>query len=176
MKPKFVLTLTIDGLAQPAGSKTAFVPTNPKDGEPYRDPSGRIMVNVVDANPHVKAWKKIVADAARRVWGARPLLTGPVYAEMIFFRTSPAYRLGTGRNAGIVKSSAPAFPTGKPDVLKLARGVEDALTSVVWDDDAANVDLKISKRFGARDCVVIKIGQLPETVLDLENWEKTDGR
>ncbi len=172
MKPKFVFQMTIYGLAQPAGSKRSFVPLHPKTGEPYRDSNGRIIVNTVDANENSKPWKEMVAREARRVWGARRLLTGPVYAEMVFYRTSPAYRLGTGRNAGIVKPNAPAFPASKPDVLKLARGVEDALTGVVWEDDAANVSLKLDKRYGASDCVVVKIGLLPETVADLESWDR----
>lgn len=32
-----------------------------------------------------------------------------------------------------------------PDVLKLARGVEDALTGIVWRDDAQIVNESLSK-------------------------------
>ena len=36
-----------------------------------------------------------------------------------------------------------------PDVLKLARGVEDALTGIVWRDDAQIVNESLNKVVGA---------------------------
>ena len=117
-----LLELTIYGHAEPAGSKKAFVPQ--KDGKPFRDRNGRIIVNVTDDNPKSKGWKAQIAETVGVQWEGRPLLDGPVAVEFVFYRQRPKGHFGTGRNAGRLKAWAlRLFPTTKPDTLKLARGV-----------------------------------------------------
>lgn len=155
---EFPICITVFGEAQPGGSKRAV----PLGG---RNPTGRW--GVVDANRRAGPWKESVAqEAGFRYQGS--LLTMPIVAEMIFYRVRPKGHFGTGRNEGIVKDSAPAYPAGRPDVLKLARAVEDALTGIVWADDALIVDERISKRWGDRARVEIRIWPAEEqTVQDL---------
>jgi Holliday junction resolvase RusA-like endonuclease len=124
------------GLAAPAGSKRAF----------RHNQTGRIMVT--DASKRSKPWQALVAAAGYEAMAHRDLLTGPLDVQIAFYQPRPKTHYGTGRNAGHVRSSAPAFPTGRPDVLKLARGVEDALTGVCWRDDAQIIREAISKRYG----------------------------
>ena len=164
MKPTMVFSITIEGVAQPAGSKQAFVPTNKKTGQPYRDAHGRIIVNVVDDNPKSNGWKKHVATMAQRAWGCKPLLNGPLFVQIIFYRERIDGHFGSGRNSVQIKQSADAFPQTRPDVLKLARGVEDALTNVIWGDDSRIVDEVLSKRYGSPARVEIHVGTLPATV------------
>ncbi len=57
-----------------------------------------------------------------------------------FFVTRPREHYGSGKNANILKPSAPSHPTGRPDVTKLIRSTEDALTGIVWRDDAQIVE------------------------------------
>lgn len=166
MKPEMIFSVVVHGVAQPAGSKQAYVPTG-KNGEPFRRPNGTIIVNVVDDNPKSKAWKQHVATMARRAWGFRPLLTCPLYVQLVFFRDWTAGHFGSGRNAEVLKPSASAFPDTRPDVLKLARGVEDALTNVIWRDDAQIVDEVLSKRYGSPR-VEISVGKLPATIGDVQ--------
>jgi Holliday junction resolvase RusA-like endonuclease len=140
------ILITVVGKAQPAGSKRAV----PAGGKPGARPF------VVDANPKAKAWKDQVGlQAAMQYVG--PLLEGALAVEMIFYEPRPKAHFGTGRNSGIVKDSAPAYPAKKPDLLKLARAVEDGLTGVVWRDDSQTVDLGLGKRYGNTACVQIKI-------------------
>lgn len=167
MKPHIVFVVVINGVAQPAGSKTGYVPTD-ADGQPYRRANGTIICNIVDANPKSKGWKAHVRNQAFRVWGARKLLDCPLYAEVVFYKERPKGHFGTGRNSERLKDSADAFPTGSPDALKLMRGVEDALTSVVYRDDALIVSEFISKRYGSPARVEIQIGVLPVTVADVQ--------
>ena len=42
----------------------------------------------------------------------------------------------------------PPFPTARPDLLKLARAVEDAIQSVVYRNDSQIVDEVLHKRYG----------------------------
>jgi Holliday junction resolvase RusA-like endonuclease len=132
-----VLSFTVLGEAAPAGSKRAF--RNPH--------SGRIMVT--DASKGSKPWKAEVKAAAAGAFNGGGLLTGPLRLDLVFYKPRPAAHFGTGRNAGTLKASAPPFPATRPDVLKLARGVEDALTGIVWRDDAQIVVEHLEKRYGS---------------------------
>lgn len=143
----FPLTITVYGEAQPAGSKRAV----PLGG---RSPNGRW--GVVDANRKSEPWKAMVAQEAGEQY-REPVLTIPLVVEFVFYVVRPKGHFGTGRNEGIVKDSAPAYPSKKPDVLKLARGVEDALTGVVWADDAQIVDERVAKRYGDQARVEIRV-------------------
>ena len=140
------IRITVLGEAQPAGSKRAFA-MRYGDGRPVMRPNGTQVVNVIDDNSKSKDWKRHVTLAARRAYCGEPL-EGPIEVEMIFYRVRPKNHFGSGKNASRLKDTAPAFPTGKPDVLKLARGVEDALTGWCYVDDSQIVDEYLAKRYG----------------------------
>lgn len=167
MKPTIVFTVVIEGQAAPCGSKRSYVPTD-SDGQPYRSKkTGQIIVNTVDANPKAKGWQAHVRNAAYRAWGAKKPLDVPLFVQAIFYRERPGCHYGTGRNSEVMKASADAFPTGPADVLKLMRGVEDALSDLVYRDDALIVDEVLSKRYGSPARVEIRIGTLPRTIGEL---------
>ena len=70
-------------------------------------------------------------------------MSGPLAVDMIFTLARPKSHYRTGRNAHLLRDSAPARPTGAPDLSKLARATEDALTEAgVWKDDAAVVEYR----------------------------------
>ncbi len=52
------------------------------------------------------------------------------------------------------KSVTRELPTVKPDVLKLARSTEDALTGIVWVDDARIVSERLRKLYAPCDAAV----------------------
>lgn len=145
------------GQAQPAGSKRAFVFT-PKNG-------GKPRASVSDANAKSKPWQWAVAMSAREVYHG-PLLTEPLDVTITFYRPRPRGHYGSGKNAGTVKASAPAYPGTKPDLLKLARGIEDALSKVVYVDDALIVDEHLFKRWGEPARVEVQITEAREGVAD----------
>lgn len=131
---------------EPAGSKQAFVPLHPKTKEPYRRKSGGIVVSVVDDNKRSKDWKRLVAKIAREECGT-PLLTGPLRVTLTFYRTRPQSHLAS---VGLNKAGRETpFPITKPDSGKLARGTIDALTGVIYVDDAQIVEDFTYKRYGS---------------------------
>ncbi len=155
------------------GSKKAM-PIYGKGGRPVMK-DGRMLTRVVEDNPRLAEWRQEVAAAARRVYEG-PLLTGAIFLTLVFERPRPKGHYGTGRNAGRVKASAPPYPTTKPDSVKLARAVEDALTGVLWQDDSQVVDHIIRKRWG--DCFRVYVlaqerPALPESELSSRNSEST---
>lgn len=123
---KFLLTIHVDGTPRPAGSKRAF-PI--KKGGAY---TGRVAV--VDSNPASKDWKCDVAHAAKEAMtGLQPIVGKPIMVAMSFWMQRPKAHF---RANGDLKHGVPEYHSSKPDALKLARAVEDALTGIVWGDDS----------------------------------------
>lgn len=149
------LTFTVEGKPEPGGSKKGFV--HPHTG----------VVVIVDANAKVKPWKNLVASVGMKLTDL-DLFEGPLSVTFKFYLERPKGHYGTGANALKVKDSAPAHPTSRPDVLKLARAVEDALTDVVWRDDAQIVHEVIEKHYGLPQRVEIHVRELEETVVQRE--------
>ena len=135
------LTFTAIGRPQPAGSKRAF---------PIR--RGGVVTGVATTEDNLKSrpWKDSVAAAAMDALpaGRDELLTGPLELTIDFYLARHAGHYGSGRNREIVKASAPAWPTTRPDATKLTRAVEDALTGLVWRDDAQVVLQVVRKLYG----------------------------
>jgi len=141
------VTFTVFGTPAPAGSKRGF----------YNAPAGRVIVT--DANQKARPWKAQVADKAAETMNGRPLLEGPLLFDVVFWMPRPKGHIG----AKGVKPSAPPAPTVKPDLLKLARAVEDALTGVVWRDDAQIVTEVLQKAYTAAQArVEVRIATVTE--------------
>jgi Holliday junction resolvase RusA-like endonuclease len=126
------VAFTVHGTPAPAGSKRGF----------YNAKAGRVIVT--DANAKSRPWKAQVSDAAAEAMGGAELLQGPLSLELVFHVPRPKGHFG----ARGLRPSAPDFPAVKPDVLKLARAVEDALSSIVYRDDAQIVTEFLLKRYG----------------------------
>lgn len=131
----------VPGIPQPGGSKRAF-----------HRPGMRFPV-IVDANPKAKDWKGVVAAIASQFCTGE-LLAGALIANVTFYLRRPVGHYGSGRNSSILKPSSPKHPTSKPDATKLWRSTEDALTGIVWIDDAQIVNQYVYKRYA-------ELGQQP---------------
>lgn len=141
------ITFTVLGKAQPAGSKKAFA--HPSTGRPI----------VVDANAKAKPWKQEVAGAARDVYDG-PLLDEALAVRFDFYVVRPRSHFGSGKNFDRLKATAPIHPTVRPDLLKLARAIEDALSGTVYVDDSLIVDEVLTKRYGAYEYVRVFINSV----------------
>ena len=82
-----------------------------------------------------------VAEQAREFAGVAVLRDTALHVALRFYTGSPAYRFGSGRNAGLLTDSAALRPAKKPDVDKWARHTLDALTGVIYADDGQVVSL-----------------------------------
>jgi crossover junction endodeoxyribonuclease RusA len=81
--------------------------------------------------------------------------SGPMAVDLMFFLARPAGHYGTGRNAGELRPSAPAYPAKRPDLDKLVRSTLDGLTfGGAYADDALVVHLVASKLY-------VEPGRLP---------------
>lgn len=138
-----VITFTVRGTPAPQGSKRAFRNRH----------SGRIAL--VESSRRVAPWRSDVRDAAVATIAAHPEhgrhsaipFHGPVAVDLAFRLPRPKGHYGSGRNARVLRPSAPLAPAGKPDLDKLVRAVFDALSGLVWADDAQVVALYTEKLY-----------------------------
>lgn len=151
----------VRGKPEPAGSKRGFVHPHTK------------RVVVIDANKNAKGWKEIVVAEAQRVWDD-PLLDCDVELELIFYLKRPASHWGSGRNAHLLKDGMPAHPRSRPDLLKLARGVEDALSGVLYVDDGQITREFLEKRYDDDQRVEMRLYRRPQQLTqDLPAEQRT---
>lgn len=157
-----MITFVVFGKAAPAGSKRGFVIRN-KSGAIVTRKNGSPVVAITDANPNSREWKNLVTDCARQNYRG-DLLRGPLRLTLKFFRPRPKGHIGS---KGHTKAGrAMPHPTSKPDVTKLVRGVEDALTGIVWADDAQIVDQHASKQWGEPARCEITIEELTPSAVN----------
>ena len=127
------LTFFVPGKPATQGSKRAF----------WRP--GMKRAGLKDDCERNLPWRTDVKDAARQMLKNMCLpdlsgYEGPVKMEITFFLLRPKAHFGSGKNAAILKPTAPESPTKKPDMTKLVRPVEDSLKGLVWRDDSQIVE------------------------------------
>lgn len=114
----------VPGVPAPGGSKRAV----------YNRATGKVWVkDDCERNP---AWRDRVASFAIEAMVGRKPMEGPLRVSFYFTMPRPKSHYGTGRNRAELKRSAPIYHTSKPDTTKLIRAAEDAMTGIVWRDDA----------------------------------------
>lgn len=157
------ITFFIPGIPKTAGSKRAFM-----------RPGMRFPV-VVDDCKQSRPWKSHVTMVAHEALPLEfGLLTGPLKLTLAFQRTRPKGHFKKDGSLSTEGHRNP-FPTQKPDVLKLARAVEDALTQIVWADDAQIVQEVLSKvyadKYGVRVTIEMVGDEGPANFANPENCE-----
>ena len=145
------LSIKVEGTPKTAGSKRGF-PVRRRDGS-------RGVAIVDDSGKPGKWWRSSVqftaADRMRRA-GLKPF-DEPLAIVVVFRTTRPRSHF---RKSGELKPSAPRFPDRRPDATKLLRSVEDALTRIVWRDDASIVVQVVGKIYADCPGVDIHVGTI----------------
>lgn len=115
----FVISFFVHGEPQSQGSMRAFM----AGGKPV----------LTSTNKNLGAWRQLIAARAQE---HAHLFDGPVFLQLHFFVPKPkSVRKG-------VKAAAK-----RPDIDKLARAALDAMTGVLYKDDAQVTTLVVSKRY-----------------------------
>jgi Holliday junction resolvase RusA-like endonuclease len=106
-------------------------------------------------------FKRVRAAALAEVLdGPFPVFTvgQPLVLEVTYWLERPASHYRTGKFAGELKRAAPAFPTSKPDLTNLTKGLEDVLAdwphgsfALVYQGDQQIVDHVTRKRWATSD-------------------------
>lgn len=115
-----MISIDVVGIPAPGGSKKGFIVR------------GRVVM-APDCK-RTKPWMSLVAETARRQYNG-PLLDGPICMSYEFVFPRPKSHFRTGKLSHILRDDAPKWHTSKPDLTKIIRSTEDALSGVVWKDD-----------------------------------------
>lgn len=139
------LMFQVYGTPVPQGSKKAI----------HHRTTGRIII-MEDQNARVRSWRQAVKETALQAMHDIGVdgfpLTGPIFIHITFYLKRPATHYGTGRNAQVLKASAPEWPAKMPDLDKLQRASFDALTeSGIWADDGQVVIAHITKAWASHN-------------------------
>lgn len=127
------IAFTVLGRPEPQGSSKGFI---------YCGKDGKQRVAITSDNPQMKNWRQNVGwcalDAISRAANrGRIAREAPVRLTVSFFLQRP-----------VSVPKRRIAPTVKPDVDKLVRAVSDALTGIVWEDDAQIVEIVAQKSYG----------------------------
>ncbi len=136
-----MITFQVFGVPKPGGSKRGIV---------HRQ-TGRVVLIDMSKN---KEWRADVSAAALGAMGEREPLEGPLSLRVMFLLRRPKGHYRTGKRSNEIKPGQPLHPATKPDATKLLRSTEDALTGILWRDDAQIVTQHVEKRYVGPDDAV----------------------
>jgi Holliday junction resolvase RusA-like endonuclease len=117
-----VITFTVYGTAQPKGSARAFIP------------KGWTRPVITSATKGLKGWEQTIRGVAQFKSNGEMFL-GPMTLHITFCLPRPKS----------LKKSVPHIK--RPDLDKLIRGATDALTGIIWKDDAQLVSIIAEKLY-----------------------------
>jgi Holliday junction resolvase RusA-like endonuclease len=157
-----MISFTVHGIPAPQGSKRAFATK-----------TGRAVM-VESSAKTLKPWREAVKHAALDAKGVSGILFDRdanilLYLTFRFVRPKSHF---TAKNE--LKKSAPKYPNKKPDLSKLIRAAEDAITDAgVWTDDCQVVDTCAGKRYCRPDespGATITVIEMNEAETSDTNW------
>jgi crossover junction endodeoxyribonuclease RusA len=123
------LEFSVYGVAQPMGSKRAFIP------------KGWTRPVLTDTNKSLKSWQVLVSEAASAALHRMPAADRTLLLDGV--RLTIAFHFP--RPVSLPKRTT--VHTKKPDLDKVVRGIGDALSRIVFRDDSQIIDLIAMKRY-----------------------------
>ncbi len=143
-----IITLWIPGRPAPSGSLTGFV--NQISGKVNMTPASKYKKPWMDS----VRWAWIQSDYYRQFFA----FEGPVRMDTVFYRVRLKGHYGkTGLNKA---GRTTPYPITTPDLSKLLRSTEDALTGYAYKDDAQIVEHHSYKKWGDESGCEISIQEL----------------
>jgi crossover junction endodeoxyribonuclease RusA len=128
----------VPGIPATQGSKKAF----------FNKKIGRAIV--VEDCKRNKDWRAMVSHMAAETWGNHAPIAGAVALKLYFYLPRPKDHFN---KKGELKATAKIEHIKKPDLVKLARAVEDAMKGIIYYDDSQIVCEYISKLYTMSDAI-----------------------
>ena len=124
----------VRGIPAPQGSKTPGVRN---DGTPFLRPANSVALS---------AWRTAIGGVLQEKWEGPPL-EGAVRVSLNFLSLRPRS----------VSEKKRPYPSVKPDIDKLCRAALDAMTGIVFKDDAQVVFLEAVKSYAQETGLAIRV-------------------
>lgn len=118
--------------------------------------TGRTVINgrIVSYDPQKsRDFKQLVRMVAYQ-HAPQQLLDGPLIVTIDVIKDIPKSYSVKRRQAAI---EGKIRPTSKPDNTNYAKGIEDALNKVIWNDDSSIVTLVVRKWYGERPRTIVHV-------------------
>ena len=130
-----LIAFVVLGIPSPGGSKSAFR---------HRHTNKIVVIDAGGAK--TKRWRTAVASAAREAMDGCEFIAAPIGLIVEFRMPRPKNHYLTN---GDLRRGAPWVPIVRPDLTKLLRSTEDALTGIVFHDDAAICEQNITRSYAS---------------------------
>ena len=112
-----------------------------------------------EVSPYLRDWRALVATTA--ALSRMPLTEGMVFAEFEFIFPRPkSHFVGSKPGPDRLKSTAPTFHATTPDLSKIIRSTEDALTNIAYQDDRMIAKIDAHKRYA-------EWGEMPGVIISI---------
>lgn len=133
----------------------------------YGDPKAlkrHRTVNHGKGNVHIDPSKGDKQDFLIQALANKPAspLKEPLKVEIEFAFKRPKSHFGTGKNANTVKTSAPIWHTGTPDLDNLIKFVCDSLNGIFWHDDSYVCLVLAQKHYSVEPKTVVTVTRVNE--------------
>lgn len=139
------ISFSVPGVPVQGGSKKAF---------PYRK-QGKLRIAITDVTgdrgKHWRAKTALAGAKAMQEAGLDAPIRTAILFGVTFYMPRPKAHYGSGKNQCIVKNSAPLHMIFMPDLDKLVRSTQDALSGVVWEDDRLIIDVNAKKFYAQKN-------------------------
>ena len=132
------LEFFVPGKPATAGSKRAFLSKT----------TNKMVVK--HDNPRHAEWRRMVRSEAREKMSGEPLIDGPVRMHVIFWMKRP----------GSPSIKKRPYPIVTPDLDKMVRAINDALTGVVFKDDSQVVVQRAEKFYGETPGARVRVEEM----------------
>nr|WP_315467137.1 RusA family crossover junction endodeoxyribonuclease [uncultured Undibacterium sp.] len=107
------------------------------------------------------SYENLVKVVAQQAMGGSEILTGAVSVFVSLNVTPPASWSQKKQRQAL---DGQIFPTSKPDVDNVVKGIFDALNDIVWKDDKQVCDVTISKRYSTVAQAIVSVSNLSEVI------------
>ena len=112
-----------------------------------------------EVSPYLRDWRALVATTA--ALSKVPLTEGMVFAEFEFIFPRPkSHYVGSKPGPDRLKPTAPILHATTPDLSKILRSTEDALTNIAYQDDRMIAQIVAHKRYS-------NWGELPGVIISI---------
>lgn len=91
------------------------------------------------------SYENLVKLKAEQAMAGRPVIDGPVEVSIRLIITPPASWSQKKQREAL---EGRIFPTSKPDIDNVLKGIMDACNEIVFKDDKQAVDVRVVKRYG----------------------------
>jgi len=141
---------------QPAATVAFVIPGTPVGkGRPKFARRGNFVTAYTPEK--TASYENLVKVKAEEAMNGRPLIDGAVSVAICLYVTPPASWSQKKQRAAL---DGAIFPTSKPDVDNVVKGIFDACNDIVWRDDKQACDVTVKKRYAATARATVQVVEL----------------